>query len=616
MIGYHQEVNVMEHTEKKKTRTLLSNAAYMFRKVFKNEKRVLVFSVLSIPLAVALTLLSNYMASYAVKMITEGTGYLDFVKFILGIAALIFIIKIASNLFGLQTSLRALSFRFRFAQEFTDKTIDTDYENVESADGKNKAQKARNGAGSDSGPIQASMKNFVSLMSNVLGIITYSAIIILLSPWIIIILLALTAAIFFLNRYYNNFTHQQKDELAAIRRKEYYIINTEKDFAYAKDIRLYHIGDWFKSIGKSTLAHHVKVQTRQETRRLLIHVFTAALAFLRDGAAYAFLIYKIVYGGMDAAEFVWYFTVISQYADYFYGIANDFIAFHAKCLYFSDARDWLEIEEHTNRNIGIPVPSGSPEIEFRNVSFSYPGSANPTIDKLSFKISSGEKCALVGLNGAGKTTIVKLLCGLYTQYTGQILVGGHEIKEYNTEEYQKILAVVFQNIAVLPVSIACNIAVCESKSIDYNKLRDALIRSGLNEKVQSLPDKAETLLGKSVSDNAIDLSGGEMQKLALARALYKGGQMLVLDEPTAALDPIAENNMYITYGELTRGATSLFISHRLSSTRFCDRIFYLENGEIAECGTHDELMTRGGKYAQMFEIQSKYYKESEKDDKA
>lgn len=161
----------------------------------------------------------------------------------------------------------------------------------------------------------------------------------------------------------------------------------------------------------------------------------------------------------------------------------------------------------------------------------------------------------------------------------------------------------------MPVSIAKNIALTEEKNIDHEKLERVLRLSGLYDKVQGLPKKENTLLLKSVLEDAVDLSGGEKQKLALARALYQGGKIMVLDEPTAALDPIAENEMYQKYYELTKECTSVFISHRLSSTRFCDRILFMENGEIVEEGSHTELMKLGGKYAELYEIQSQYYKE-------
>lgn len=272
-------------------------------------------------------------------------------------------------------------------------------------------------------------------------------------------------------------------------------------------------------------------------------------------------------------------------------------------------REFIDIPDHFNRSKGVPLPKNPPEIVLENVSFRYPNSQSDTLKNINLIIKPGEKLAIAGLNGAGKTTLVKLLCGLYRPTKGRITVSGHAIEEYNRDEYYSILSVVFQDICLLPVSIAKNIALCEQGQMNNTILKKVLKLSGLYDKVQSLPKKEDTLLLKSIHEEAIELSGGEMQKLALARALYKGGNIIILDEPTAALDPIAESEMYQKYNQLISDATSVFISHRLSSTRFCDRIIFLEDGEIIEEGSHEELMGLSGEYADMFNIQSHYYKE-------
>jgi ABC-type multidrug transport system fused ATPase/permease subunit len=242
-----------------------------------------------------------------------------------------------------------------------------------------------------------------------------------------------------------------------------------------------------------------------------------------------------------------------------------------------------------------------------SVSYTYPNSESPTIKNINLTIEAGEKIALVGLNGAGKTTLVKLICGMYTPTSGSILVNGYDINEYNREEYYSIISAVFQQYKFLPVSIAQNISIFKP---DNARLEECIEYSGIRDKLEKLPDGINTPLIKELNPNGAELSGGESQKLLLARAIYKPSSILVLDEPTAALDPIAESEMYGRYNDFAADKTSLFISHRLASTRFCDRIVYIQDGEIKEIGTHDALLNANGKYAELFNIQSHYYKDN------
>ena len=245
-----------------------------------------------------------------------------------------------------------------------------------------------------------------------------------------------------------------------------------------------------------------------------------------------------------------------------------------------------------------------------NVSFRYPNAEDFTLKNINLTLRPGEKLAVVGLNGAGKTTLIKLMCGLYDPTEGRVLLNGTDVRNFNRNDYYKLFTAVFQQFNLIAATVAQNIAQ-SIEDVDIPLAWECLEKAGLTEKVRALPKGIDTLLERSVYDDAAEFSGGETQKLMLARALYKNSPFIILDEPTAALDPIAEADMYSKYNQMTASRSSVYISHRLASTRFCDRVIFLENGVITEEGTHEKLISRGEGYARLFEVQSRYYREEE-----
>lgn len=245
-------------------------------------------------------------------------------------------------------------------------------------------------------------------------------------------------------------------------------------------------------------------------------------------------------------------------------------------------------------------------IEFRNVSFRYPGTKELVLDHVSLKIEPSEKIAVVGKNGSGKTTLVKLLCRLYEPEEGEILWNGKNIREYDLKEWQKIFAIVFQDYSLLSLTLWQNVAASEQYEVE--RAKEVLQLAGFGERLNKLKKGLETVVYPEYEQDGVSFSGGEEQKIAIARAIYKGGQICILDEPTAALDPVSESRVYESFDEIVKGKTAVYISHRLSSCKFSDRIFVLDNGKIAESGTHEALLSQNGLYAQLWQAQAQYYK--------
>jgi len=408
------------------------------------------------------------------------------------------------------------------------------------------------------------------------------------------------------------YEHKQKDERAAVDRKIWYLDGMSYNLNQGKDIRLYGMGEWFHKMSEIFMGERHNLNKSVQHRYYFVGLVDYLILFLRDGGAYLYLIYKAVAGDINAGEFVLYFGAIGQFANWLQWIIDEWLSVNKASLQFCDMREFYDYPNKTNHGEGIKVPSKSEKlsIELKNVSYTYPEAEAPTIKNVNLKIEAGEKIAFVGLNGAGKTTLVKLICGMYSPTDGEILINGHTRDEYNIHDYYSLFSAVFQNFRFLPISISQNITIVPKEEADNERVEKSVELAGLKEKLKTLDKGIDTPLIKEINPGGTELSGGEQQKLMLARAIYKDANVLILDEPTAALDPIAESEMYTKYNDIAKDKTSVFISHRLASTRFCNRIVLINDGEIAEIGSHDELLKKGGKYAELFEIQSHYYKDN------
>ncbi|MCI9392412.1 MAG: ABC transporter ATP-binding protein, partial [Oscillospiraceae bacterium] len=488
----------------------------------------------------------------------------------------------------------------------------TSYPHIEDPDYVKRAAKASRCLGSNSDAGEHIWTTLAELLTNVICFVIYLLLLAQVGPWVAALCIALSAAGYFAGEHIRAWRYRHREEEAAIMHKADYVVFRSQDMKLAKDIRIFGIGPWLTELYEKYVRLMQDFYVKAYRQDMWADLLDVVLALLRNGAAYGLLIAMALEGKLTAAAFVLYFTAVSGFTQWVTGIFSGLGELHQQSLDLSAMREFLEEPELFRFEDGKPLPVKEEHLytlELRDVSFRYPGADHDTLSHVNLTIHPGEKLALVGKNGAGKTTLIKLLCGLYDPTEGQVLLDGEDIRQYNRRDYYKHFSAVFQQFSVLAGTMAENVAQTNSEKVDLPKMWDCLERAGIADKVRELPRKENTHLGREVYLDGIDLSGGQMQRLMLARALYKDAPVVVLDEPTAALDPIAESDLYQKYSDLTGNRTSVYISHRLASTRFCDRILLIENGGIAEEGTHEELLSRGGRYAYLFDIQSKYYKE-------
>lgn len=392
---------------------------------------------------------------------------------------------------------------------------------------------------------------------------------------------------------------------ATLDRLFYSFIDIFGDYKTGKEIRLYKEQDLISHIatdkiltdGEKTLK---QISMRTEKSSSIVAIMGAMVAF----GVYVFIGVKGNFGLFEIGSLVMYCGAFMQIVNGVMQIANT-LGKLAEILPL--ARVYFEIiEKKETKKYGTKeFDDDKFEIEFKNVSFKYPASDTYALQNVNLKIENSEHLAVVGRNGSGKTTFIKLMCRLYDVTDGEILINGVNIKEYSKESITKLYSVVFQDFKIFSIPLRDNI--CANEKYDGNRLYACLDNSNIADRVEHLPDRENTYLYKDIDKNGVEISGGEAQKLALARALYKNSPVVILDEPTAALDPVAENEIYSRFNSFVQGKTAIYISHRLSSCVFCTRIAVFDKAHLVETGTHQELLNAGGKYSELWNAQAKYY---------
>ncbi|CAM3596236.1 ABC transporter ATP-binding protein [Paenibacillus lupini] len=373
----------------------------------------------------------------------------------------------------------------------------------------------------------------------------------------------------------------------------------------AKDIRLYKqasaIEDHYnKSVGAEYWYRIFDLIGKN-------NALSAAMNAILGGCVYLFIGLRALNGMYPLGSVVQYIGAVTGAVGALAKLVSVVGNFITNNPYLNLVYEYLDLPDNMQNSArGRQIPQEGLEFEFHDVSFKYPGSDNYAIKNLSMKFNIGERLAIVGLNGSGKTTMIKLLCRLYEPTEGVVTLNGIDIKEYYYSAYMGVFSVVFQDFKLYSFSLGHNVTA--SERYDAALAEESLILAGLGEKVKNMSEGLHTYLHKEFSDDGVEISGGEAQKVALARALYKNAPFVILDEPTAALDPIAEFEIYSRFNELIGGKTAIFVSHRLSSCRFCHDIAVFHEGRLIQRGSHDKLVAdRDGKYAELWNAQAQYY---------
>jgi ATP-binding cassette, subfamily B, bacterial len=585
------------------------NVTWMIEMAYKNNMKVLIFCLLTASLEVTLNLIQLYIAPVVLNKVEQGVSIKELLLSIVLFTASLFIVQGLNEYIKQNTLFPRVDVRSAIIGMISNKCNRTSYPNTLDDNFIKLREKAYQACSGNDEASEHIFETLTMLLKNIGGLLIYLTILSRINIVLLLLIIVTSIISYFASRYADDWRYKRRKQEEEYFQKKQYISNKAESVELAKDIRIFGLQNWLNEILNQTHNLYLDFCLSYEKKEILSDIVTVVLAMLRNCIAYVYLINMALNNELSISKFLLYISAITTFTEWIIGILKELNTLHKESLDISSIREFLDYAEPFKFKGGKDIPESSTyELKLENVSFSYPNINIDTIHNLSLTIKAGEKLAIVGLNGAGKTTLVKLICGLLDPSQGRVLLNGVDIKEFNREKYYDLFSAVFQDFSILDVTVAQEIAQCKD-DIDYDKVLKCIDLAGLNSVIKKLPNGLNTHIGREVYLDGVLFSGGQMQRLMLARALYKDGPILLLDEPTAALDPIAENDIYLKYSQMSKNKTSLFISHRLASTRFCDRIIFLGDGAIKEEGTHDSLLALNGEYAKLFEIQSRYYQE-------
>lgn len=595
---------------------VFSNIGYIL-KAFARYKKSLFFLLIAGGIAGAsMSYIWSFIGKLVIDMIERQASSADrditpLLWLVAGAVVIELFFLCVNNISAQKLSVGFTYVRMMLVKERIAKTLSMEYETLETPEMLDRLQKAKRATSGDWQGVQGMMTYMQTMMTYVVSVIVSTVIMASFNPWIILVVGILSVIQFLFFDYIRRKDKKEMwDAMMPHWRKLEYMENVTTDFSYAKDIRLFGMRNFLSKRQKKVYDKELEHWRKSRQYWVWNTLFAHGISFIRNLIVVGWLIWSVVSDGLSIGNFTLYFASSMAFSEAAMQVLAAVAGLKERSAHTDDFRSYMDIPIGDETAETIPIPEAEEyKFTFENVSFRYKGQEKYALKNINITLSPGEKLAVVGLNGAGKTTFIKLLLRLYDVTEGRILLNGTDIRRFDRAEYFRMFAPAFQDVTVFAFPMSENVSMSEPFNTDKDRAEEMLRSAGLGEKIDSLEKGVDTELLKVLYDDGVDLSGGEKQKLALARALYKDSKIIVLDEPTAALDALAEYRLYQSFDGMIGKKTAVYISHRLSSTRFCDRVAMFAKGEMVESGTHEELMALDGEYAEMFRVQAQYYVE-------
>lgn len=598
---------------------LWSNIRYILEYALKQDKKFYFLIPLGMVVAPLMQYLWNFISKFVIDMIT-GEGEIRSLFFLMaGFTLLQIISTMANTYYYSDYGWRCIRFRFLLMNnEQNYKIMKIRYEHLEDSDVMDCYSKAKNACNDNMNGVEGMMRSLIDFSREVMVAIVGLMILGTMNVWIVGLMFVL-AGISFLTSNHINATAKKTvwDPLATWWRKKYYMTDVTTNFDVAKDIRMFHVKDWLLEKLHGLNETRYQSQKKNASLWLIAGIVSNVCWALAQGIVYGWLIFSLAKGNITLGNFSLYVATTEGFFQHINTLLTNVRNLLARSREVDDFRSFVDFDRNEKKSAGIPVPEAKNyEFRFENVSFRYPKAENFALKQLNLTLNAGERLAVVGLNGAGKTTFIKLLLRLYEPTEGTIYLNGVDVNTYDRDDYYRVFSPVFQDVNLFAFPLAENVSMKPPVETNKKAAEQCLQAAGFAERLQELSAGVDTEVLKVIHDDGVDFSGGEKQKLALARALYKNAPVVILDEPTAALDALAENKLYQDFDKLIGGKTAVYISHRLSSTQFCDKVAMFAGGELVEYGTHESLLKEDGAYAKMFRVQAQYYVENQAEEAA
>ena len=574
---------------------------------WKIDKRYVIYNVLYQLINSLIPLANIVLPKFIIDGLTTGQPIQRIAFWVL----LLIGYNLAANCISTWLMMTAFTLRCKVAMNFDhvmhQKLADADFENLESPaflDKKEKANKFLYGDWHGFAYVFDSALMVIGQFITLAGII---AIVATLNVGMVLLFIALVLLSSLVEGWAKKNDMRLSLEQTSIERGLSYFSGLFESFSYGKEIRMNSLGDWLLDQEDRYAQQTVSYYRRRNNFYIKSGAFAALLAFIQQGAAYAYLVVQVTQRAISIGSFSMYVGAVTSFANAMKTVINSFIDVKAYGVYYNAVRDYMRVPDTIRTSGSKKATAQTHVIEFRNVSFRYAGQSHYALKNINIQLKTGDTLSIVGENGAGKTTFIKLLTRLYDPTEGEILLDGMNIKEYDYDIYTALFSTVFQDYKLFSFTLKEN--VCLAQDARDDEIEAILRQVGLGERLSTLPHGIHTMVYKNFDEEGFEPSGGEGQKIALARALFKNAPIVILDEPTAALDPKAEFELHQKFQELVKGKTAVYISHRMSSAKFCKKIAVFEQGQITEYGTHEALMQKEGTYAKLFEMQSQFYVE-------